>query len=82
MLDEASQKFLPLAEFIFDELNRLPDADYSPFILQYCRTLENEILKKLFEAYHDYMKAAEVNKEEMLVDDLGNDKTGKFAEDD
>jgi hypothetical protein len=80
ILDEASKKFLPLAEFIFDELNRLPDADYSPFILQYCRTLENEILKKLFEAYHDNIKASEVNKEEMIVDDLGNDKTGKFAE--
>jgi uncharacterized phage infection (PIP) family protein YhgE len=52
LLDLQSQKFLPIAEFIFDELSKLEDADYAPFVVQYCRTLENEILKKLFENYH------------------------------
>lgn len=52
-LHPSSKEFLPLAEFLFDELCRLQDPDYSPFILQYCRTLENEILSKLFQHYHN-----------------------------
>jgi hypothetical protein len=51
-LHPTSQKFLPLAEFLYDELCNIKDADFSPFVLQYCRTLENEILLKLFKKYH------------------------------
>jgi SAM-dependent methyltransferase len=79
MLDLQSQKFLPIAEFIFDELSKLQDADYAPFVVQYCRTLENEILKKLFEAYHS-IGLAGVNRDELVKDDLDNQKTGKFAQ--
>ncbi|KAA9023546.1 hypothetical protein [Niallia endozanthoxylica] len=50
-LDSYSKSYLPTAEFLFGELSKLPDVDLSPFILQYCRTLENEMLKKVFRAY-------------------------------
>ncbi len=79
ILDLQSQKFLPIAEFIFDELSKLQDPDYAPFVVQYCRTLENEILKKLFEAYH-IIGLAGVNKYELIKNDLDNQKTGKFAQ--
>lgn len=79
MLDLQSQKFLPIAEFIFDELSKLQDADYAPFVVQYCRTLENEILKKLFEAYHS-IGLAGVIRDELIKVDLENQKTGKFAQ--
>lgn len=79
LLDLQSQKFLPIAEFIFDELSKLQDADYAPFVVQYCRTLENEILKKLFEAYHS-IGLADVNRDELIKGDLENQKTGKFAQ--
>lgn len=79
MLDLQSQKFLPIAEFIFDELSKLQDADYAPFVVQYCRTLENEILKKLFEAYHS-IGLADINRDDLVKDDLDNQKTGKFAQ--
>jgi SAM-dependent methyltransferase len=79
MLDLQSQKFLPIAEFIFDELSKLHDADYAPFIVQYCRTLENEILKKLFESYHS-IGLAGINRDQLINDDLDNQKTGKFAQ--
>lgn len=78
LLDVQSQKFLPIAEFIFDELSKIPEADYAPFIVQYCRTLENEILKKLFEAYHT-QGLNEINREELVRNELENDKTGLFA---
>lgn len=79
MLDLQSQKFLPIAEFIFDELSKLQDADYAPFVVQYCRTLENEILKKLFEAYHS-IGLADINRDDLIKDELDNQKTGKFAQ--
>lgn len=79
MLDLQSQKFLPIAEFIFDELSKLQDADYAPFVVQYCRTLENEILKKLFEAYHS-IGLADINRDDLVKNDLDNKKTGKFAQ--
>jgi hypothetical protein len=79
LLDPQSQKFLPIAEFIFDELSKFKDADYSPFVVQYCRTLENEILKKLFETYHSKGLLG-VNRDELIKDDLENKKTQKFAQ--
>lgn len=78
-LDLQSKKFLPIAEFIFDELSKLQDADYAPFVVQYCRTFENEILKKLFEAYHN-IGLADLNRDELVKDDLENQKTSKFAQ--
>lgn len=79
LLDLQSQKFLPIAEFIFDELSKIKDADYAPFVVQYCRTLENEILKKLFEAYH-IKGLAGINREDLIKYDTENHKTGKFAQ--
>ena len=78
ILDIESKKFLPIAEFIFDELNRIPEADYSPFIVQYCRALENEILKKLFEMYHAEGLNG-VNRKELVLEDLANEGTSVFA---
>lgn len=51
-LHTLSQRFLPSAEHLFEILKAQSDADFSPFILQYCRAFENEILQKLFVAYH------------------------------
>jgi tRNA1(Val) A37 N6-methylase TrmN6 len=77
ILNDDSKTFLPIAELIFDELSQLQEADFSPFIVQYCRALENEILKKLFSAYHVYLKNTDL--EELLADEFDNKKTSKFA---
>lgn len=77
-LDMESQRFLPIAEFIYDQLSRLSDADYSPFVVQYCRVLENEILKKLFEAYHSE-GLKDIDIQILTLEDLNHPKTGKFA---
>ncbi len=78
-LHPSSKKFLPLAEFLFDELVNLKEPDFSPFVLQYCRTLENEILIKLFQKYHSE-GLANVNIEELVTYDIENGtKAAKFA---
>jgi len=79
ILDISSQKFLSSAEFLFDQLYKLSDTDYSPFIIQYSRGLENELLKKLFEAYHADINARKPKLNEFVAKDLDNNKTASFA---
>ncbi len=79
LLETASQRFLPQAEFLFDELGSLDNPDYSPFILQYCRALENEILIKLFSAYHSWLEVEGTDRNELVESDLENKKTKTFA---
>ena len=73
-LDSLTQKFLPSAEQIYDLLENQPDADFSPFVIQYCRAFENEILKKLFCAYHDQAMKSIPDRPSFLKDDLAKDE--------
>lgn len=79
LLHTSSSNFLTSAELIFDHLPDSQDTDYSPFIIQYCRALENEILKKLFEAYHDYLLKNKIDRKKLVLVDITNDKTQVFA---
>ncbi|MEM1123774.1 MAG: type III restriction endonuclease subunit R, partial [Bacteroidota bacterium] len=47
-LHKQSFDYLVSAEFLYDQLKVFPDGDYSPFILQYSRAVENELLRKIF----------------------------------
>lgn len=76
-LEIKSQKFLPEAEFIFDHISKLENPDYSPFILQYCRALENELLSKIFRAYVQSLLDRNVVFDEKFVWDLGKKDSGK-----
>ncbi len=78
-LDPMTQQFLPSAEHLYDELERLNASDFSPFVIQYCRSLENEVLTKLFVAYHLDIKTRVSDVAAFVQSDLQNDKTGKFA---
>lgn len=55
LLENKSQKYLPEAEYILDKFSTLEDPDYSPFVIQYCRALENELLNKIFRAYVQFV---------------------------
>ncbi len=81
-LDINSQSFLPQAELLFENIENIEQAnrkDYSPFILQYCRALENELLIKLFTAYTDDLYKRYEDIKGFLADDLDNKNTKKFA---
>tara|TARA_X000000368_G_C23051590_1_gene721670 strand:+ start:2249 stop:3850 length:1602 start_codon:yes stop_codon:yes gene_type:complete len=54
-LEIKSRLFMPTSEFLFDMINKSDFRDYSPFILYYCRTLEFELLNKIFLKFHDYI---------------------------
>ena len=76
-LDALSKQFLPSAEYLFTQLARFPDTDLSPFIIQYCRALENEILKKIFRAYLQSLIEREIDIEKDFSWDFGKKESGK-----
>lgn len=77
-LDALTQKFLPSAEQIYDLLEKQANADFSPFVIQYCRAFENEILKKLFCAYHAQATQSIPDRSLFLKDDLAKDEKGNW----
>lgn len=81
LLEPKSQKYLPEAEYIFDHISKLENPDYSPFILQYCRALENELLSKIFRAYVQYLLNNDIVFEEKFAWDLGKKVSGKPNDD-
>ncbi len=78
-LESLSKKILPQAEYIFLELAGIENADYSPVILQYCRSLENEISKKIFIEFTLFIWKKYGIIDVFLKKDLENDKTKMFA---
>ncbi len=77
LLEVKSQKYLPEAEYIFDHISKLENPDYSPFILQYCRALENELLSKIFRAYVQSLIDRSITVETHFAWDFGKKESGK-----
>ncbi len=77
LLESKSKKYLPEAEYIFDHISKLENPDYSPFILQYCRALENELLKKIFRAYVQSLIDREIEITKDFEWDFGRKESGK-----
>jgi len=46
-----SLDYLISGEFLFENLDKANAKDFSPFILQYCRVVENELKEKIFVPY-------------------------------
>lgn len=69
-IEPQSKMYLPSAEYLYDALCKMKEVDFSPFILQYCRSLECEILQKLFRAFVKDVKAKGYNVTARYADDL------------
>lgn len=82
ILESKSQQYLPEAEYILDHISKLENPDYSPFILQYCRALENELLKKIFRAYVQSLIDRNINLKKDFAWDFGRKESGKLNNDD
>jgi hypothetical protein len=78
-LDDYSKSFLPSAEYLYSEIANYPNADFSPFVLQYCRALENELLKKIFHAYIENLRSRKHFENSDFNEDLRNFTTKKFT---
>lgn len=83
MLEAISQKYLPEAEFILDFIStKLEEPDYSPFVIQYCRAFENELLKKLFRAYLQSLIDRKIDVESAFEWDFGRKPSGNLNNED
>lgn len=71
-LSAKSQTYLVSAEFLLDEIYRVSGTDYSPFVLQYCRALENEMLEKICVAYHEDVYGRYTDPEPLIGTDYAN----------
>lgn len=76
-LEILSQVFLPNAELLFANISKLENGDPSPFIIQYCRTLENELLNKIFLPYMHDLKNRNISIDDVFSLDLQVNENGK-----
>lgn len=79
LLNEASQRFLASAEQLYDVFSGDSGSDFSPFVLQYCRAVECELLRKVFEPYHDDFNSRHADRAAAVQVDLTLDKVARFA---
>jgi len=79
-LEKASQSFLPQAELLYEHIGLTRAPDYSPFIIQYCRAFENELLVKLFAAFTDFIHDTIPDIAKFVSKDLEDNKTKQFAD--
>jgi hypothetical protein len=72
-LEDRSKIYLAISEYLYFCLNRIKgdNIDYSPVILQTCRSLENEIKEKIFLNYFWYLSSHQ----EILEDIYGDNYT-------
>ena len=62
-IEENTKTFMPGSEWLYDNIKSSDFQDFSPFVLYYCRALENELLKKIFLSFHDHVN--EMNDDEL-----------------
>ncbi len=75
--EDLSKSYLPSAEYLFDNLKKLENPDLSPFILQYCRALENEMLNKIFKNYVKTIQNRKIDLEQVFLWDFELKEDGK-----
>jgi hypothetical protein len=78
LLESTSKKYLPEAEYIYDKISGLKNADFSPFVIQYCRAFENELLNKLFRAYVQSLIDRKIIFEVSFSWDISTNEKGTF----
>ena len=65
-IENNTKTFMPGSELLYDNIKNSVFEDFSPFILYYCRALENELLNKIFLKFHTYFNSISIEKQEIL----------------
>ena len=77
-LKDQSKVFLSSAYFLKEKLDNVNAEDYSPFVLQFSRAIENEILVIFFISFLEKLDGY-TERESLLNNELTNPKTSLFA---
>lgn len=67
-LEENSLLYLASGEYIHDQLTKVEAKDFSPFVLQYSRSIENELLRKVFLPFNDQIQTSSEERRDELID--------------
>jgi len=79
-LEDNSLKFMASAFYLKDKLIEIDAEDYSPFILQFSRAIEYEILQKFYLSFsHKLNEMEKAEKEALLNTEISNRSSGVFA---
>jgi predicted RNA methylase len=62
-MEPMSQSTMTMAEYLLEILGQHEGADYSPCILEYCKSLENELLTKVFQRFIDSLRTSPPNED-------------------
>jgi type III restriction enzyme len=79
-LEKQSLSFLISAEYIHDTLVKQFSEDYSPYVLQLSRSVESELLLKVFIPFINYTRNTNPNFEEDYREDQSHPTTKMFAQ--
>ena len=71
--------FLASAFFLKDKFETNNVVDFSPFILQFSRAIENELLHKVFVSFYSSLEGILEKDSDILENEFGNNKTKVFA---
>lgn len=81
-LEQLSQLSMTMAEYLLSTFERLSEPDYSPCVLEYCKSLENELLTKIFMGFVREFKKPSVCKSMLPIitsDASANGPTTQFS---
>ena len=79
LLIDNSKMFLASAFFLKDKFETNNVVDFSPFILQFSRAIENELLHKVFVSFYSSLEGILEKDSDILENEFGNNKTKVFA---
>jgi hypothetical protein len=75
---DSSMKFLASAYYIKDKLDEIHAEDYSPYVLQFSRSIENELLNRIFLSFYEKIDSLD-DTDTFLSKEFSNKKTSPFA---
>lgn len=81
-LEQLSQLTMTMAEYLLSTFESLEGPDYSPCVLEYCKSLENELLTKVFMGFVKELRQPSVSKEMLplvVADATANGVSAQFA---
>ena len=79
LLIDNSKMFLASSFFLKDKFESNNVLDFSPFILQFSRAIENELLHKVFVSFYPSLEGILEKDSDVLEIEFGNNKTKVFA---
>lgn len=77
--DRMSFDYLTSGEFMYDSISSLKHDDYSPFVIQVSRAIENELKEKLFVPFSNYQNSLPGRLVDAYEEDLKHKNTEPFA---